>query len=84
MVGYTAMVAYLAVGRAVTLPDLGGGVLAIAAFAAERAQFCFPGIFAILELLLLPMTVLTVSSIGPWVSERHPADLLPASFASMN
>ena len=64
VVGYTTMVAYLAVGRAVTLRDLGGRVLAMPALATIRAQFGFVGSFVILELLLLATTVLTASSIG--------------------
>lgn len=64
MVGSTAMVACLATGRTVTLRDLGWGILAVAALAALRSQFIFIVNSAIFDLLLLPTTVLTASSVG--------------------
>ena len=78
------MVACFGVGGAVTLPDLGRGALAVAALAAIRAQLIFVVEFPILSSSCLLRRYWLRAASAPWFSRRRSADLLPASFASIN
>lgn len=84
VVGSTAVFTYRTIGRAFALPDPGWGILAMATLAAIIAWIVFISSCTGFQLILLSMMVLTASSISSCVCKRCPADLLPASFASIN